>query len=63
MKRLTLICSSCQNSLVVIEKKEFNLDDYLIKEFVGDNLVTASVFTCSCGENIIATENDITDIT
>ena len=62
MKRLTLTCTSCQNSLIMIEKKEFNLDDYLIKEIIDDNLVISSVFTCSCGENIMPTENDISDI-
>lgn len=62
MKRLTLICTSCQNSLITIKKKEFNLDDYLVKEVIDNNLVITSVFTCSCGENIIPTENDITEI-
>ena len=48
--------------MITIEKKEFNLDDYLIKEIIDDSLVISSVFTCSCGENIMPTENDITDI-
>lgn len=62
MKRLTLSCNSCHNSLIVIEKQEFDLNDYLIKETINGELVITSVFTCSCGVNIIATENDITDI-
>lgn len=62
MKRLTLTCNSCYNSMITIEKQEFDLNDYLIKETVDDNLVVTSVFTCQCGVNIVATENDITDI-
>ena len=62
MKRLTLICNSCYNSMITIEKQEFDLNDYLIKEIVEDKLVITSVFTCQCGVSIIATENDITEI-
>ena len=62
MKRLTLTCNSCHNSMITIEKQEFDLNDYLIKETVEDKLVITSVFTCQCGVNIIATENDITEI-
>jgi len=62
MKRLTLTCNSCHNSMIVIEKQEFDLNDYLIKETINGDLVVTSVFTCSCGLNIMATENDITEI-
>lgn len=48
--------------MITIEKQEFDLNDYLIKETINGNLVVTSVFTCSCGLNIIATENDITEI-
>ncbi len=48
--------------MIVIEKQEFDLNDYLIKETINGDLVVTSVFTCSCGLNIMATENDITEI-
>ena len=62
MKRLTLTCNSCHNSMITIEKQEFDLNDYLIKEVVNGELTTTSVFTCNCGVNIMITENDITEI-
>jgi hypothetical protein len=62
MKRLTVQCPSCQEIMITIDKEEFNLFDYQIREVVNGNLHITSAFTCSCGENVIATENDITDI-
>jgi hypothetical protein len=43
-------------------KAFLDLIDYEIREMVDDNLVITSAFTCRCGENVLATENDITDI-
>jgi hypothetical protein len=48
--------------MIVIEKQEFDLNDYLIKETINGKLVTTSVFTCNCGANITFTEDDITEI-
>lgn len=62
MKRLTVQCPSCQETMLTIDKEEFNLIDYQIREIVNVNLIITSAFTCACGENVIATENDITDI-
>ena len=62
MKRLTIYCSSCQELMVTIDKEIFNLLDYQIREIINGDLVVRSAFTCTCGENVIATESDITDI-
>jgi len=62
MKRLTIQCPSCQETMLTIDKEVFDLMDYEIREMVDDNLVIISAFTCRCGENVLATENDITDI-
>jgi hypothetical protein len=48
--------------MITIEKQEFDLNDYLIKEIIDNELVIKSIFTCDCGNNIIATKDDITDI-
>ena len=62
MKRLTVQCPSCQEIMLTIDKEEFNLIDYQIREMVDGNLVIISAFTCGCGENVLATEDDITNI-
>jgi hypothetical protein len=48
--------------MVTIEKKEFVLSDYIITEEINGEILIKSVFTCICGENVIPTENDITNI-
>ena len=62
MKRLTIQCPSCQEIMLTIDKEVFDLTDYQIREMVNGNLVITSAFTCGCGENVLATEDDITDI-